>query len=313
VSKKVAFISLNLDSIGYATNSYPLKNDPAFTIAIPRIEKILDKYDIKMSVFVIGKDLKEDSNVEVLQKLIHNGHEIGNHTFSHFQNFSFLDKQTQSYEIEETHRLIYDKLNYDSKGFIAPGWNSNNFTIKKLADLNYFYDHSLAPTPLMFLAMIKMLFNNILGYLSGKNLSKTYKLKDLFKRKDYLRMFFGRENPYPVRDSYIKNKNIKLWVIPLPTKYKLSYWLTLEYVFPKFLADFIFNLVSKKSNQFYLLIHPADFLDNNDLKDIPQNPNLERMEVLVEEKIKIFENRLKQLIEDGFEVKTFISHYKNLI
>ena len=63
MSKKVAFISLNLDSIGYATNSYPLKNDPAFTIAIPRIEKILDKYDIKMSVFVIGKDLKEDSNV----------------------------------------------------------------------------------------------------------------------------------------------------------------------------------------------------------------------------------------------------------
>ena len=42
--KKIAFISLNIDSIGYATNTYPMKNDPAFKIAIPRIEKILDKY-----------------------------------------------------------------------------------------------------------------------------------------------------------------------------------------------------------------------------------------------------------------------------
>ncbi len=311
MNKKVLFISLNLDSVGYASNTSPLKNDPAFTKAIPRIEEILDKFRAKMSVFVIGKDLHEESNVIILQKLINNGHEIGNHTFSHFQNFGFLDKDIQSFEIEETHRLINKKLNYVSKGFIAPGWNSSNFTIKKLVDLGYSYDHSLAPTPFMLLAIIKLWLNNIYSYFLRENLAKTYNLKDLFLRKDYLRMFFGREKPYYVKDSYTKSKKKKLWVIPLPTKYKLSYWLTLEYVFPKRLVDFIFNFVSKKCDQFYLLIHPADFLDYRDVKDFTQKPNLERMEVLIEEKINIFEKRLKELTDKGFEVKTFISHYKN--
>ena len=35
MNKKALFISLNLDSVGYASNTSPLKNDPAFTIAIP--------------------------------------------------------------------------------------------------------------------------------------------------------------------------------------------------------------------------------------------------------------------------------------
>ena len=47
-----------------------MKNDPAFKIIIPRIEKILDKYNAKMSAFVIGKDLEEDFNIEILKGLI---------------------------------------------------------------------------------------------------------------------------------------------------------------------------------------------------------------------------------------------------
>jgi hypothetical protein len=309
VNKKIAFISLNVDSIGYATNSYPMKNDPAFKIAIPRIEKILDKYNAKMSAFVIGKDLEDDSNIDVLKKLIERGHEIGNHSYSHYQNFAFLKDDVQSHEIEDTHNLIKKKLNYDSKGFIAPGWNSNSFTIKKLVDLNYSYDHSLAPSPLMFLAMLKMLLNYVFNYFSKKKVAHTYKIKDLFSRKDYARMFFGKQKPYPVKNSYFKSKDKKIWVIPLPTKYKLSYWMTLEYVFPKFLVNFIFKLVATRSEQFYLLIHPADFLDNNDFNNLEKTPNLERINIDVEYKLNIFENRLKQLISYGYEVKTFISQY----
>ena len=120
-----------------------------------------------------------------------------------------------------------------------------------------------------------------------------------------------KRNLYQVKNSYRKNKNGKLWVIPLPTKYKLSYWLTLEYVFPKFLVNFLFNFISDNSEQFYLLIHPADFLDDRDLRHLSEEPYLERLEIKVEEKILIFENRLKNLLDKGYEFKTFISHYGN--
>ena len=85
--------------------------------------------------------------------------------------------------------------------------------------------------------------------------------------------------------------------------------MTLEYVFPKFLVNFIFKLVATRSEQFYLLIHPADFLDNNDFNNLEKTPNLERINIDVEYKLNIFENRLKQLISYGYEVKTFISQY----
>ena len=282
--KNTAFISLNLDSIGYATNTYPLLDDPAFSIALPRIEKILEKYNIKMSIFVIGKDLQEESNIKDLKRLIKKGHEVGNHSYSHFQNFAFLSNEEISYEINETHKLIKEKLNYDAKGFIAPGWNSNNETIKKLVELDYFYDHSLAPTPLMLLAITKMLFNKMIGYFFNTKEVQPYKIKELFLRKDYFRMFFGKEKPYQVKNSYRKNKNGKLWVIPLPTKYKLSYWLTLEYVFQKFLVNFLFNFISDNSEQFYLLIHPADFLDDRDLRHLSEEPYLERLEIKLRKK-----------------------------
>ncbi len=311
MSNKIAYISFNLDSIGYATNSSPLKNDPAFSIALPRIEKILDKYNAKMSIFVIGKDLLEDTNVQVLKNFIKKGHEIGNHTYSHFQNFSFLTNKEQSHEIEQTHKLIKEKLNYDSRGFIAPGWNSNNFTIKKLVELDYCYDHSLAPTPFMLLGLIKMLINSLLNLILNKKIEVTYKISELFSRKDYLRMFVGREKPYQVKDSYRISRTKKLWVVPLPTKYKISYWLTLEYVFPKFLVNFIFKFVTKYSNQFYLLVHPADFLDNADLKNLKIKPNLERLDVEIVKKLNIFEKRLKYLIDNDYEVKTFISNFEN--
>jgi len=313
MSKKIAYISFNLDSVGYATNTYPLKNDPAFTIALPRIEKILDKYNAKMSIFVIGQDLHEDSNIEVLKSLIKRGHEVGNHTYSHFQNFSFLSNEQQSYEIEKTHQLIKEKLDYDSKGFIAPGWNSNNFTIKKLVELNYFYDHSLAPTPLMLLGLIKMLINKLMNTIFNKKVEDTYKISELFSRKDYLRMFTGREKPYQVKDSYKASNEKKLWVVPLPTKYKISYWLTLEYVFPKFLVDIIFNFVAKYSNQFYLLVHPADFLDNLDLKHLKKKPNLERLDVDIDQKLEVFEKRINDLIDNGYEIRTFISNFEENI
>ena len=87
MTQKIACISLNLDSIGHAVGKSPLENDPTFNVVFKRIESIVDKYNIKISIFVIGKDLENKKNLNYVKEWFNKGHEIGNHTYTHPINF----------------------------------------------------------------------------------------------------------------------------------------------------------------------------------------------------------------------------------
>ena len=67
----------------------------------------------------------------------------------------------------------------------------------------------------------------------------------------------------------------------------------------------IFERNVKNSEFFYLLIHPADFLSEKDLENIEGVHSFERMNVPVNDKLELFEQRLKILVNNGFEFKTF--------
>ena len=105
-NKKIACISLNLDSIGQAIGNFQLENDPAFSVALNRIQSTLDKFKIPCSVFVVGKDLENNANVKSLKKFIDSGNEVGNHSFSHFQNFGTLKYKEIKEEIKKTDEII---------------------------------------------------------------------------------------------------------------------------------------------------------------------------------------------------------------
>ena len=110
---KIACISLNLDSIGHAIGKSPLKNDPTFDVVFERIENIIDKYDIKMSIFVIGKDLENKENLNYVSEWYKKGHEIGNHTYTHPINFGSLSKERIFQEIKKTDDLSKSQLTGD--------------------------------------------------------------------------------------------------------------------------------------------------------------------------------------------------------
>ncbi|MCD4796577.1 MAG: polysaccharide deacetylase family protein [Candidatus Cloacimonetes bacterium] len=73
---------------------------PLFTVSIL---KSLAEYNIKATFFITGKDAEEHS--ELVQKIIHEGHEIGNHSFSHksmiFRSIIFIIN-----EIEKTDKIL---------------------------------------------------------------------------------------------------------------------------------------------------------------------------------------------------------------
>ncbi|WP_051569301.1 polysaccharide deacetylase family protein [Alkaliphilus transvaalensis] len=96
---------------------------PRFT---PEILDILYEYNAKATFFVLGKHVK--LYPEVLQRLIDEGHEVGNHTFTH------IDVTKSSYgkiskELDDTDNIIYSVIGVKPNIFRPPFGFLNNNTL----------------------------------------------------------------------------------------------------------------------------------------------------------------------------------------
>ena len=113
-----ALFSLMMISYANAENKYVFKSNTNDQMKIaltfddgphPRktekILNILDKYNAKATFFVIGVNVQNYPNV--LNKVIDNGHELGNHTFSHHILKSASANKIKN-EILNTEDALYD-------------------------------------------------------------------------------------------------------------------------------------------------------------------------------------------------------------
>ncbi len=83
---------------------------------------VLEENDVKATFFTVGVMVKEYP--QVVQRIISEGHEIGNHTYSHLK-MKKLSREGIMFEIEETEKLLYENFEYRPKLFRPPeGWCS---------------------------------------------------------------------------------------------------------------------------------------------------------------------------------------------
>ncbi|WDF68487.1 polysaccharide deacetylase family protein [Sphingobacterium oryzagri] len=68
------------------------------------IMALLDQYDSKATFFCIGKQMERYP--ELTRQLLANGHQIGNHTYSHSTNFGFLSTDEVVAEIEKCNAVL---------------------------------------------------------------------------------------------------------------------------------------------------------------------------------------------------------------
>lgn len=104
-----------------------------------KIAEILDEYGYKSTFFVGG--LWAAKNGDALLKLCSDGHEIGNHGYSH-QDHAKLNKQRNIEEIEITEKMIDSSLNTlpdyrNSKLFAPPSGSMGNAMFDACKELGY--------------------------------------------------------------------------------------------------------------------------------------------------------------------------------
>ncbi len=102
---------------------------PRFT---PQILNLLNDYNVKATFFVIGKNVK--AYPDVLQQIVEEGHEIGNHTFTHI-DVNKANYHTIKTEVEETQNIIFSLTGITPKIFRPPYGFTNKNTEKVSLEL----------------------------------------------------------------------------------------------------------------------------------------------------------------------------------
>ncbi len=146
-----AQIHVDLDGLWtlyqYHGISHPVWPDPVYTTALPRFLSIFNDLGVKATFFLIGKDLENGSKFDLAKRIISNGHNIANHSYSHIIPFQNLDKQTISKEISKTQTLLKQLAPEQKFGFRAPGFGMNETIFQELIDQSIAFDSSVFPCP----------------------------------------------------------------------------------------------------------------------------------------------------------------------
>ena len=98
----------------------------------PQVLSLLKKYDAKATFFCIGKNIETES--DLFRNLIAQGHTIGNHTYSHSNNFGFFSSAKVAAELNRTNQLVQDISGLELKLY-RPAFGVTNPNIKRALQL----------------------------------------------------------------------------------------------------------------------------------------------------------------------------------
>ncbi|WP_255462921.1 polysaccharide deacetylase family protein [Flavobacterium sp. LPB0248] len=90
--------------------------------------ELLKKYNAKATFFCIGKNI--ETHPQILQKVIDEGHLVGNHSYSHSKFFDFYNAKKITEEIQKTDALL-EKLTSKKINFFRPPYGVTTPSIRR--------------------------------------------------------------------------------------------------------------------------------------------------------------------------------------
>lgn len=98
------------------------------------ILNILKENEVKATFFITSHYL--NTAAELVQRMIDEGHIVGNHTVNHPSMPSISNEEIEK-EIMPLHQAVYEKFNYEMKYIRPPKGEFNERTLKKSEELGY--------------------------------------------------------------------------------------------------------------------------------------------------------------------------------
>lgn len=98
-----------------------------------KVLEVLKRHDVKAIFFVIGKNIK--GNEAILKQIVADGHQIGNHSFSHHNFIDVWGTKKVTGDFDSCQKLI-EQYQFQSKLFRPPYGVTNPNIAKALKQLN---------------------------------------------------------------------------------------------------------------------------------------------------------------------------------
>jgi len=282
-------INLNFDSLSEAFGFPSNFRDPSFFEGVDRFFAILDAHGVKSSIYVIGRDLENPAIFQRVREWAENGHEIGNHTWSHPMNLGGMSQNDIRQQIYRCHEIVTNCTGVEPKGFIAPAWSTSSRVVDCLIDMHYQYDTSLFPSFLLYPMVMKIFLNHI---------NQPNRLMEIIGRRDWMNPFIARKNPGYVYHSKGKQSG-RLLQLPMPilNRFQPPFWHTIGFLFGWNYSNKLLDKILAKDDFFYYLLHPADFLGLEDVGNYQHS--LERLDQPLNEKLAKLEDGIEKIVNTG--------------
>ena len=111
---------------------------------VPRILKLLRKYQIKASFMIPG--MIGEMFPDVVKDIHLEGHEIGNHGYSHIHPETFKSKEEEVEEYVKTSEILEKLTGERPKGFRSPAWEFSLNTADILEEMGFLYSSNMMHT-----------------------------------------------------------------------------------------------------------------------------------------------------------------------
>jgi peptidoglycan/xylan/chitin deacetylase (PgdA/CDA1 family) len=290
MEKKIIGFSLNFDWLSSVVEVDDIENlENIDRFLCEETDELLNYITDKggrVSIFVVGKDLMRPIIAKYIKKWFEDGHEIGNHSWSHPVNFGELSQSEIKEEIFKTEQIILKTINKKSEGFISPSWSSSILTFKTLLNNDFTYDHSIMPS-------IQNIFLRLMMALKSKK-----RKESITKIISWRLLLFSIRQP--TKPYVLLSEEKKMIQVPLPTIFKLfSYWYT-----PDLLLSFYsrYRTLFLKKIGSHVVFHPADYCSFDQIsnyKDLFPQSNIE-----LGERKKVIKNYIDTLYENNYQIIT---------
>jgi hypothetical protein len=117
-----------------------------FAKFVPHSLKMLEKYNLQITFFIVGRDADDEKNKDALSEITKYGHEVGNHSYNHEAAFNYLNREEILNELNKAEDAIEKVTGARPNGFRGPGFSRSSLLFKILKEKNYIYDASSLPT-----------------------------------------------------------------------------------------------------------------------------------------------------------------------
>lgn len=126
--------------------NYSYADDSIFETGLTNILGLLERNNIRGTLFVIASSLANPRKRELLQDAVRRGHEVASHSLTHPPNLKSLSDEQKRREIGESRQKLEQTLGVKVRGFRAPGYQIDRACVELLAEFGYEYDSSAFPT-----------------------------------------------------------------------------------------------------------------------------------------------------------------------